>query len=231
MPDTTTGDVDEFGIPLIDTPMTASERKRKAISDAAIAEFVAHGYAGASVDAIAARAKVSKPTIYHHFGNKERLFLAVIGGYLRESYTDLSEIAARFTETPDLRGRLIDYTGTWVRVVLRDDIMTLRRLVIGEVNRFPQLGEVWAHVNMANDESLEAALTELDERGVLRVPEPRRAVRQLIAMTIGAAQLIKTFRPAYEFADGELEDMISSGVDVFLSYYTAASALLRMVSR
>jgi TetR/AcrR family transcriptional regulator of autoinduction and epiphytic fitness len=217
------GAVDTFGIPLIEAPATASERKRKAITDAAIAEFVAHGYAGASVDAIASRAGVSKPTIYHHFGNKERLFLGVIGGYLRASYTDLAGIAAQITKTPDVRGALIDYTGTWVGVVLRDDIMTLRRLVIGEVHRFPQLGEVWAHINTANDESLMAALAELDERGVVRVPEPRRAVRQLIAMTVGAAQLIRTFRPAYTFADGELADMVSSGVDVFLSHYAAAA--------
>ncbi|WP_433236820.1 TetR/AcrR family transcriptional regulator [Streptosporangium sp. CA-135522] len=219
MTDPSAGDRDEFGIPIIVTPMSASERKHKAISDAAIAEFVTEGYAGASVDAIASRAGVSKPTIYSHFGNKERLFLAVIGRYLRSSHTDLGPIAARITEASDLRAALIDYTGTWARIVLRDDIMTLRRLVIGEVHRFPQLGEVWAQTDAVNDEALTAALGELHARGAVRVPQPRHAVRQLIAMTIGAAQLVRTFRPAYEFAEGELDDMISSGVDVFLSHY------------
>jgi TetR/AcrR family transcriptional regulator of autoinduction and epiphytic fitness len=212
-------DIDEFGIPILTRPMSASGRKRAAITEAALAEFVQRGYAGASVDAIAARARVSKPTIYSHFGNKERLFLAVIGGYLRDGYTDLGPLADRIAEAPDLRAALIDFLGSWVQVVLRDDIMTLRRLVIGEVDRFPQLGQVWAQVNAANDEALVRALSALHKRGALEVPKPRQAVRQLIAMTVGAAQLIRTFRTAYEFGEGELEDLVSSGVDVFLTAY------------
>jgi len=199
--------------------MSASERKRAAITEAAIGEFVQRGYAGASVDAIAARARVSKPTVYSHFGNKERLFLTVIGGYLREGYTDLGPLADRIAGAPDLRAALIDFLGTWVEVVLREDSMTLRRLVIGEVDRFPQLGQVWAQVNGAGDEALVHALTGLHQRGVLEVTSPRSAVRQLTAMTVGAAQLIRTFRPAYEFAEGELEELVSSGVDVFLTAY------------
>lgn len=212
-------DTDEFGIPILTSTVSASERKRAAITEAAIAEFVQHGYVGASVDSIAARASVSKPTIYSHFGNKERLFLAVIGSYLRDSYTDLGPRADRIADSPDLRAALIDFLGAWVEVVLRDDIMTLRRLVIGEVDRFPQLGLVWAQINMANDDTLIRAFDALDQRGVLKVANPRQAVRQLIAMTIGAAQLIRTFRPIYEFAEGELAELVSSGVDVFLSAY------------
>ncbi|MFC4907043.1 TetR/AcrR family transcriptional regulator [Actinomadura gamaensis] len=219
MPET---DLDELGIPIIAVPVSSSERKRRAIEEAAVAEFVREGYAGASVDSIATRAKVSKPTVYKHFGNKERLFLAVIGGYLRTGYTGLAPLAARITEAPDPRAALVEYLDAWVRIVLREDIMTLRRLVIGEVERFPQLGAVWAEINSHNDADLTTALTTLTERGVLDVPDPRPAVRQLIAMTVGAAQLIRTFRPSYEFADGELENLVSSGVDVFLSHYRAA---------
>jgi len=212
-------DTDEFGIPILAGPIGAAVLKRAAITDAAIAEFVQHGYAGASVDTIVARARVSKPTIYSHFGNKERLFLAVIGGYLRDSYTDLGPLADRIVDAPDLRAALLDFLSSWVEVVLRPDIMTLRRLVIGEVDRFPQLGQVWAQINAANDEALIRAFSTLHERGTLDVPNPRRAVRQLIAMTVGAAQLIRTFRPSYEFAAGELADLVSSGVEVFLTAY------------
>lgn len=64
-----------------------------------------------------------------------------------------------------------------------------------------------------------AALTTLAERGVVDIPEPRRTVWQLIAMMAGAAQLIRTFRRSYQFAERELETMVSSGVDAFLSDY------------
>lgn len=58
--------------------MARKEPKEKRISDlleAAIAEFLEKGYEGASVDAIARRAGVSKGGFYHHFPNKEALLM------------------------------------------------------------------------------------------------------------------------------------------------------------
>ncbi|GAA1669598.1 TetR/AcrR family transcriptional regulator [Kribbella yunnanensis] len=213
-------DTDEFGIPLLTAVTGASERKRVAITQAAIKEFVQHGYSGASVESIAATSGVSKPTVYSHFGNKEQLFLAVIGSYLRDSYTGFDELADQIIEADDLRTALIEFAGALGEILLRDDLITLRRLVIGEVDRFPQLGELWAQISQAkNDEPLMRALMTLREQGRLDVPNPLRAVRQLIALTVGSAQLIHTLRPSYEFAPGELEDLVTSGVDVFLAAY------------
>jgi TetR/AcrR family transcriptional repressor of mexJK operon len=48
--------------------------KRAAILDAAMALFPARGYDGASVEAIAQAAGVSKLTVYSHFADKEALF-------------------------------------------------------------------------------------------------------------------------------------------------------------
>src|SRR5690242_13921409 len=50
-----------------------SQRKNAAILDAARALFLAQGNELTSVDAIAARAEVSKRTVYDHFGGKERI--------------------------------------------------------------------------------------------------------------------------------------------------------------
>jgi TetR/AcrR family transcriptional regulator len=54
------------------------ERTRRAILDAATAEFVQHGFAGASVNEIAARAQVNKRMLYHYYGKKDDLYLAVL---------------------------------------------------------------------------------------------------------------------------------------------------------
>ncbi len=54
------------------------ERSRRAILKAATDEFVTHGYSGASVNEIAAQASINKRMLYHYFGNKEGLFLAVL---------------------------------------------------------------------------------------------------------------------------------------------------------
>jgi hypothetical protein len=51
-----------------------SARKRKLILDAATTAFPSRGYDGTSMDDVAALAAVSKPTVYKHFSDKERLF-------------------------------------------------------------------------------------------------------------------------------------------------------------
>lgn len=52
----------------------AKETRRREILDAAFAEFSARGYAGASMGAIARRARASKETLYAWFESKESLF-------------------------------------------------------------------------------------------------------------------------------------------------------------
>ncbi|MBV8085816.1 MAG: helix-turn-helix transcriptional regulator, partial [Chloroflexi bacterium] len=59
---------------------TRTERKRRAIVEAATTLFLRHGYAGTSMDQVAALAGVSKQTVYKQFADKERLFQAVVSG-------------------------------------------------------------------------------------------------------------------------------------------------------
>ena len=61
--------------------LAAAPRRRvaaDAVLDAACAVFAAEGFANANMDAIAARAGMTKPTLYARFGPKERLFAAVV---------------------------------------------------------------------------------------------------------------------------------------------------------
>ena len=51
---------------------------QRALLSAARHEFASKGLAGARVDAIAARAGVNKQLVYHYFGDKDALYLAVL---------------------------------------------------------------------------------------------------------------------------------------------------------
>ncbi len=53
-------------------------RSRDALLAAASDEFALHGFAGASVDAIAGRAGINKAMIYYHFGSKEGLYVEIL---------------------------------------------------------------------------------------------------------------------------------------------------------
>jgi AcrR family transcriptional regulator len=68
------------------------ERTRAAILAAATAEFTAKGLTGARVDAIAKSAGANKRMIYHYFGDKDGLYLAVLEatyGSIRAAELDL----------------------------------------------------------------------------------------------------------------------------------------------
>ncbi|MDQ3627446.1 MAG: TetR/AcrR family transcriptional regulator [Actinomycetota bacterium] len=57
--------------------MTAADRREQLI-ETARAVFAQRGFEGTSVEEIAARAEVSKPIVYEHFGGKEGLYAVVV---------------------------------------------------------------------------------------------------------------------------------------------------------
>ncbi len=58
-------------------PLRLTDRKGQDILRAAGEEFRAQGFVATSMDAIAARAQVSKRTVYNHFSSKAELFQAI----------------------------------------------------------------------------------------------------------------------------------------------------------
>ena len=76
----------------------------------AINEFAEYGYEGARVDNIVKAAGCSKQTVYHHYGNKENLFIAV----LEYSWNDIrtKEAALTFEDDKPLENieKIIDFT-------------------------------------------------------------------------------------------------------------------------
>ncbi|MFL6022536.1 MAG: TetR/AcrR family transcriptional regulator [Marmoricola sp.] len=63
--------------------MTAAERREQLI-EIARTVFAEKGFDGASVEEIAARAGVSKPVVYEHFGGKEGVYAVVVDREVRQ---------------------------------------------------------------------------------------------------------------------------------------------------
>ncbi len=74
--------------------MSASQRRAQLVA-VAKSVFAQNGYTGASIEEIAARAGVSKPVVYEHFGGKEGIYAAVVD---RETSLLLTMISARIGE-------------------------------------------------------------------------------------------------------------------------------------
>ncbi len=83
---------------------------RKKILDKATMEFTAKGFDAARVDSIAKRCKLSKYMLYHYYGSKEGLFIAVLEAMyerFRERQRDLEMIAS---DPPEAMRQLVAQT-------------------------------------------------------------------------------------------------------------------------
>ena len=152
-----------------------SERKRRAILEAAEEVFLHGGYLGTNMDEIAARSQVSKQTVYKHFGNKERLFVEIVT-HMTTSAGDLVHDQPGPTAGTDLATYLTDYAHRQLTVVLTPRLMRVRRLVIGEVPRFPELAEALYHHGPGRAiDNLARLFTQPSFTGRLPIDDPHEA--------------------------------------------------------
>lgn len=160
-----------------------SAAKRDAILQAALTVFLREGYAGASVDDIAATAGVGKQTVYGHFGDKEQLFLAVLhaAGSMLDDAPDPWHGPLPYSG--DVRADLAAAGERVLGMVLAPDAAALHRLTIAELTRHPELQQLWRD-NAPGEvmQDLTRYLAERDRAGELAVPEPERAARQFLLL-------------------------------------------------
>src|SRR4029077_12950028 len=118
-----------------------SARKRQTILSAGRDLFLSNGYQGNSGDQIAASAEVSKQTVYKHFGDKHELLLTIVNDALDSTVTPFLGRVATLGDTTDLAPDLTDLAVDYLRAVLQEPVVQLRRLVVGEANRVPELAQ------------------------------------------------------------------------------------------
>jgi TetR/AcrR family transcriptional regulator, mexJK operon transcriptional repressor len=119
-----------------------SVRKRNAILEAAMKAFLKNGYLGTSMDEIARLAQVSKQTVYKQFSNKESLFVEMVTSMTDMASDKVHKDVPELTDSGEVAEYLQLYAFRQLTVVLTPPLMQLRRLVIGEVSRFPEMARI-----------------------------------------------------------------------------------------
>jgi TetR/AcrR family transcriptional regulator, regulator of autoinduction and epiphytic fitness len=104
-----------------------TDRKREAIVHAAIAEFRANGFDVTSVDKVAARAQVSKRTLYNHFPSKEELFAETLRALWQNS---VREADAPYRTDAPLREQLIALLMQKMVMLADDNFLAWSRIAI-----------------------------------------------------------------------------------------------------
>ncbi len=196
--------------------------KRSAIVEAATTLFLKAGYGAVSMDAIAARAGVSKRTVYSYFPGKEALFGAVMGNVCASVIG--TQTPAELTSGP-LRQVLMDYGRTFLNLITSPQALAIFRVVTAEAERFPELGEVFYRIGPQRCTStLAAYLSDQDRTGALRVPDPNSAAAQFLAMVKGPVHMRLTLGVGPRPGPQMIETVVSSAVDAFLRAYRREGA-------
>jgi TetR/AcrR family transcriptional regulator, regulator of autoinduction and epiphytic fitness len=160
-----------------------SPEKTAAILEGATRIFLEEGYAGTTMDRVAAASGVSKATLYSHFQGKEGLFNVLMEQMVQKMQW------AKYVE--DLRKSAPDQPEFVLRRLAQDMLnscvgnperITFIRLVIGESGRFPELGR--AFVQNADKPSLEALTNYLMTCQDLRLNNPAATARIFMSTLI-----------------------------------------------
>ena len=147
---------------------------------AALDIFVVKGYAATRLDDVAARAGVSKGTLYLYFTNKEELFKAVVREHLLPA---LGEAEAAIEDcdgaSADLfRGIML---GWWERIG-NTQLSGICKLMIAESSNFPELGRFYHDEVISRGNKMIISLLERGiARGEFRAVDSQQLARVLAA--------------------------------------------------
>ena len=203
------------------TPPGRSARKRQTILSAGQELFLSNGYQGTSMDQVAATAAVSKQTVYKHFGEKRELLFAIVTDALDSAAGSIRDRIDALPESDDVEADLVALAGDYLRAVLHESVVQLRRLVIGEANRLPELARLYyEHAPLRTLTALADAFARLHDRGVLNAPQSALAAEHFAFLIVGRPIDQALFDGARQvLADVDVDAYARSGVDVFLAAY------------
>jgi len=201
---------------------TAQSPKRLAIVDAATKLFLSQGFGAVSVDAIAAKAQVSKPTVYSHFENKEALFSGVMTGVCeraggQEACPLANEEAARYMPMNEL----LQKTGEHVLgVITSPEAIEIFRVVIGEAERFPQLGRNFFEFGPASIlEMIGGYISKKSNSGELVVDDPAKAAHYLVGMMVFPVQMGLACGARDPVSKDEISEIVADALKTFMKIY------------
>ena len=128
--------------PKTDNAATRNPRRtRERILSAALREFAGKGFAGARVDAIARRAAVNKRMLYHYFGNKEKLFRAVLRQKIAERRTWAANLSSDPAERLPFWFKTACADPDWIRLLEWEGLQNEGLKVIDENERRAQASD------------------------------------------------------------------------------------------
>jgi TetR/AcrR family transcriptional repressor of mexJK operon len=190
-------------------------RSRAAVVEAARSLFLTKGYAGTTMDEIAAAAGLTKRTLYNNYADKDQLFTLIVADVIAfaEAFArGLHDELGSAVTAGNLRATLDDLAQRMARMIARP------ALAAEYFDRAP--GQVI--------DALAKGFARLGRAGLLTLSDPHRAAAQFAYLIVGEsldrAMLTGVLPPAEEISTCARE-----GVETFLARY--ATARTRIAAR
>ncbi|AXS40666.1 TetR/AcrR family transcriptional regulator [Breoghania sp. L-A4] len=197
----------------------ADNAKRRQILGGARMVFRAKGFDGASMEAIAKAAGVSKGTLYVYFDSKETLFEALIN----EERLDQAELMLKIEACQsDLQTDLRMLGRTYVEAITRPEKLATLRMVVGAAEKFPQFGQILYEAGPCRGVArISEYLKKRVAAGDLKDCDTELAASHFFDLCV--ARLLRRLLLNVGDLPGteEINDTVDRGVEVFMAAYAA----------
>jgi TetR/AcrR family transcriptional repressor of mexJK operon len=147
--------------------------------------------------------------------------LAIVNNALASTVGPFLERIRALADTTDVETDLTVPAADYLGAVLQEPVVQLRRLVVGEANRVPELAQLY--YDQAPARTLTAfaeCFSALHERGLLHAPEPAVAAEHFAFLIVGRSIDKALFYGGPQVLTGvDVDDYVRAGVRVFLAAY------------
>lgn len=200
------------------TSPTRRRRRKEArpeeILSAALESFAARGFAATRIEDVAARAGISKGTLYLYFDGKEELFKAVVRQALLPNLARIESLAETFDGPSSV---LLERLLLTVAGVVGSRVGAIPKLVIAEAGNFPDLARFYlAEVVHRGLGLIGRVLRRGIARGEFRAIDVEHAVFCVIAPMLIAALWKSSLEPHDETGPLDVQALVRAHLDLLL---------------
>jgi TetR/AcrR family transcriptional regulator of autoinduction and epiphytic fitness len=193
-----------------------TDLKREAIAQAAIDEFRDNGFEVTSMDRIAARAGVSKRTVYNHFPSKEALFTEIMRRlWARSAYADEDP----YCPERSLAAQLLELLETKMATLSDQNFIDLARIAIGATVHSPDRAKVWVDRLNEREETFSLWIRAAQKHGRLKPVDPAFAATQLHSLIKAFAFWPQVTLNEPILPPQKQRSVIQSALEMFLNWY------------
>lgn len=191
--------------------------KRAAILAAAARLFVARGFDGTSMDAVAQSAKVSKLTVYSHFGDKDSLFQAAVRARCEQQMPDTLFAVAPGTPIEDA---LHGIARAFHELAHSSEAIALHRMMIANALQSTHLAELFYAAGPRRTlDALEGFLHQAVRSGQMQIADVPLAAEQFFLLCKGLAHMRRLVGCSAKLGRKERDRLLAGAVSLFLRGY------------